>query len=107
VVLNEAVELGKSFGGTRPPLRQRRAREGRRSAAPERWRARGTSLNEFEIIRRYFDRAPNRALLGIGDDCALVRPNAGSSLPSPPTCWSRAGIPARRAPRSLGTRRSP
>src|SRR5260221_8157112 len=38
------------------------------------------SLNEFELIRRYFDRAPNRALLGIGDDCALLRPNAGLEL---------------------------
>ncbi len=37
-------------------------------------------MNEFELIRRYFDRAPNRALLGVGDDCALVRPNAGLEL---------------------------
>src|SRR4051812_4642998 len=37
-------------------------------------------VNEFEIIRRYFDRAPNRALLGVGDDCALVRPDAGLEL---------------------------
>jgi thiamine-monophosphate kinase len=37
-------------------------------------------LSEFEVIRRYFDRAPNRALLGVGDDCALVRPNAGLEL---------------------------
>jgi thiamine-monophosphate kinase len=37
-------------------------------------------LSEFDIIRRYFDRAPNRALLGVGDDCALVRPNAGLEL---------------------------
>ena len=37
-------------------------------------------MTEFDIIRRYFDRAPNRALLGVGDDCALVRPNAGLEL---------------------------
>src|SRR6266850_5988158 len=37
-------------------------------------------LSEFEVIRRYFDRAPNRALLGVGDDCALLRPNAGLEL---------------------------
>src|SRR3954470_5600070 len=37
-------------------------------------------VTEFEIIRRYFDRAPNRALLGVGDDCALVRPDAGLEL---------------------------
>src|SRR5437667_9813421 len=37
-------------------------------------------LSEFQIIRRYFDRAPNRALLGVGDDCALLRPDAGLEL---------------------------
>ena len=37
-------------------------------------------LSEFELIRRYFDRAPNRALLGVGDDCALLRPAAGLEL---------------------------
>src|SRR5205814_2031429 len=37
-------------------------------------------VGEFELIRRFFDRAPNRALLGVGDDCALVRPNAGLEL---------------------------
>ncbi len=37
-------------------------------------------LSEFQLIRRFFDRAPNRALLGVGDDCALVRPNAGLEL---------------------------
>lgn len=37
-------------------------------------------LSEFELIRRYFDRAPRHALLGVGDDCALVRPNAGLEL---------------------------
>lgn len=37
-------------------------------------------MGEFELIRRFFDRAPNRALLGVGDDCALVRPDAGLEL---------------------------
>ncbi|HZS67868.1 MAG TPA: thiamine-phosphate kinase [Burkholderiales bacterium] len=41
-------------------------------------------MTEFELIARYFARAPrstNRgALLGIGDDCALLRPNAGLDL---------------------------
>jgi thiamine-monophosphate kinase len=37
-------------------------------------------LGEFELIRRYFTRPPKRALLGVGDDCALVRPNAGLDL---------------------------
>jgi thiamine-monophosphate kinase len=37
-------------------------------------------LGEFELIRRYFTRPPKRALLGVGDDCALLRPNAGLDL---------------------------
>jgi thiamine-monophosphate kinase len=37
-------------------------------------------LNEFEIVRRFFDRAPDRAVLGVGDDCALLRPDAGLEL---------------------------
>lgn len=37
-------------------------------------------MNEFELIRRYFDRAPSKALLGVGDDCAVLRPNAGLEL---------------------------
>ncbi len=39
--------------------------------------------SEFEIIKRYFDRASaqtRRALLGIGDDAALVRIDAGAEL---------------------------
>ena len=37
-------------------------------------------LSEFSLISRYFDRPPrpgSRAALGIGDDCALLRPAAG------------------------------
>ncbi|HRA78692.1 MAG TPA: AIR synthase related protein, partial [Burkholderiaceae bacterium] len=33
------------------------------------------ALGEFELIARFFDRGPARdALLGIGDDCALLAP---------------------------------
>jgi len=60
-------------------------------------------VGEFELIRRFFDRAPNRALLGVGDDCALVRPNAGLELAMTTDMLVegrhfRAGA----APRSLG-----
>ena len=35
-------------------------------------------LGEFELIGRFFDRGPaRRALLGIGDDCALLGPSSG------------------------------
>ena len=40
-------------------------------------------LSEFDLIKRYFTRAPDadpRVGLGIGDDCALLRPTAGSEL---------------------------
>jgi thiamine-monophosphate kinase len=37
-------------------------------------------MTEFEIIQRYFSRPPKRALTGVGDDCALVRPDAGLDL---------------------------
>jgi thiamine-monophosphate kinase len=37
-------------------------------------------MTEFELIKRYFARAPKRALLGVGDDCALLRPDAGLDL---------------------------
>ena len=30
------------------------------------------ALGAFELIRRFFERPPKRALLGIGDDCALL-----------------------------------
>lgn len=36
--------------------------------------------SEFEIIRRYFDRPAPGALLGVGDDAALVCPGAGMQL---------------------------
>jgi len=37
-------------------------------------------MNEFELIRKYFERPAKGALVGVGDDCALVRPNAGLEL---------------------------
>ena len=37
-------------------------------------------MTEFEIIRRYFARRARTAVLGVGDDCALVRPRAGATL---------------------------
>lgn len=36
--------------------------------------------SEFDIIRRYFNRPVKRALLGVGDDCALIEGNAGEAL---------------------------
>ena len=36
--------------------------------------------SEFEIIARYFDRPARNALLGVGDDAALVRPGPGMDL---------------------------
>lgn len=36
--------------------------------------------SEFELIRRYFSRPAKRALLGVGDDAALLRPAPGMAL---------------------------
>ena len=36
--------------------------------------------SEFDLIRRYFTRPAKRALLGVGDDCALVAPQSGMAL---------------------------
>lgn len=36
--------------------------------------------SEFELIARYFTRATPGAVLGIGDDCALLRPTPGCEL---------------------------
>lgn len=41
---------------------------------------RANGVNEFELIGKYFQRAPRTALLGVGDDCALLRPDAGLDL---------------------------
>ncbi len=38
-------------------------------------------LSEFDLIKQYFQRGrPGRAVLGIGDDCALMAPPAGMQL---------------------------
>jgi thiamine-monophosphate kinase len=38
-------------------------------------------LSEFDLIKQYFNRArPGRAVLGIGDDCALLAPSPGMQL---------------------------
>jgi thiamine-monophosphate kinase len=36
--------------------------------------------SEFEIIQRYFSRPARHVLLGVGDDAALLRPDAGAEL---------------------------
>ncbi|HTP94507.1 MAG TPA: thiamine-phosphate kinase [Burkholderiales bacterium] len=36
--------------------------------------------SEFDLIRRYFTRKARTAVLGVGDDAALVRPRAGAEL---------------------------
>lgn len=38
------------------------------------------AMGEFELIERYFSRPARRALLGVGDDCALLQPRAGTQL---------------------------
>src|SRR5687767_9872743 len=37
-------------------------------------------LGEFELIARYFSRPVTRAVLGVGDDCALWAPTPGMQL---------------------------
>ena len=37
-------------------------------------------MNEFELISRYFTRPGRRAVLGVGDDCALIAPTTGHEL---------------------------
>ncbi|MGB3936479.1 MAG: thiamine-phosphate kinase [Burkholderiales bacterium] len=37
-------------------------------------------MSEFELIRKYFDRPTGGAVLGVGDDAALLRPAAGMQL---------------------------
>jgi thiamine-monophosphate kinase len=39
-----------------------------------------TLTAEFGLIRRHFTRPPRKAVLGVGDDCALVQPSAGQQL---------------------------
>lgn len=37
-------------------------------------------MGEFELIARHFTRKSRRALLGVGDDCALLQPRPGTQL---------------------------
>lgn len=37
-------------------------------------------LSEFELIQRHFTRTAPDAVLGVGDDCALLQPSAGMQL---------------------------
>ena len=37
-------------------------------------------MGEFELIRRFFTRPTPRAVLGVGDDCALLQPGPGMQL---------------------------
>jgi thiamine-monophosphate kinase len=37
-------------------------------------------MGEFDLIERYFKRPAKRAVLGVGDDCALLQPTAGRQL---------------------------
>ncbi len=38
------------------------------------------AMGEFDLIERYFKRPAKRAALGVGDDCALLRPTPGTQL---------------------------
>jgi thiamine-monophosphate kinase len=38
------------------------------------------ALGEFELIAKYFSRPVRRAVLGVGDDCALLAPSPGMQL---------------------------
>lgn len=40
----------------------------------------GLTMGEFDLIARYFTRPARRAVLGVGDDCALLQPAAGMQL---------------------------
>ncbi len=35
------------------------------------------ALGEFDLIERYFKRPARHAVLGVGDDCALLQPTPG------------------------------
>ncbi|CAM3675733.1 thiamine-phosphate kinase [Polaromonas hydrogenivorans] len=38
------------------------------------------AMGEFDLIARYFTRPAARAVLGVGDDCALLQPTPGTQL---------------------------
>ena len=37
-------------------------------------------MGEFELIRRFFTRATPKAVLGVGDDCAILQPGPGMQM---------------------------
>ncbi len=37
-------------------------------------------MGEFDLIERFFQRPARRAVLGVGDDCALIQPSVGQQL---------------------------
>ena len=101
-VINEAVELAKTYGGTHghkyvngvldklaaklrtteihvQELRAGPAAAGRPALSARVCRYQ-RMLSEFDIIQRYFTRPAPGAVLGIGDDAALVKPAAGMEL---------------------------
>ena len=47
-------------------------------------------LSEFELIDRFFRRPAPHAVLGMGDDAALVAPTAGCELAIAPTRTQQA-----------------
>jgi thiamine-monophosphate kinase len=60
-------------------------------------------LSEFDLIRRYFSRPAPGALLGVGDDAALVGPAPGATLAvSTDMLVEGRHFPAGTEPRSLG-----
>jgi hypothetical protein len=44
------------------------------------WPAQDGVMGEFELIQRFFTRPTPNAVLGVGDDCALLQPRAGMQL---------------------------
>lgn len=59
--------------------------------------------SEFEIIRKHFSRPTRHALLGVGDDAALLQPDAGAALAVSTDLLLEGRHFARRAePRALG-----
>ncbi len=71
LVRQDARALGRRAG-------QPAARAGRLSAGPAASATiRAMALGEFDLIQKYFTRPTPQAVLGVGDDCALLQPSAG------------------------------
>jgi hypothetical protein len=67
-----------------PQVRQWRARQGRGGGSPgsslRKKQAAKPMAGEFALIDRYFARPTPSAVLGPGDDCALLQPTPGKQL---------------------------